>query len=702
MADKKVNIDIVIEAANSAKTVKDLKTSVDDLKNAAEGLDTTSAEFKKLSTEIVKADGKLQSLNKSFVGLDPNAKAGELGKLAGGLGAVGSAAALAFADNKNAEEFFKTFAQGIAITNAAKGSIEAYTSSSALLQDSLKKGGIAAKVAGAAQAAYSTIVGTSTGALKLFRIALAATGIGAIVIAIVALIANFKEISEWVQKTINRFEFLQAAVEPLIWAFNAIKEGLQSLGLIDDAQTEKAKVNAQSRLDNAIKEQKAIGDKYDFEIAKAKAAGKNTFELEQKKREAILETLKTQALAIVEQAKLQGEFTDEMKEKLEGIKTLAINTAKEIKIAEIENSTKSRDEQVKNYEKVVAANKKKEEELLKDAQKQRDAAKELRDVRAQIAGDEIEIERNKWDDKIALIAGKSQEEKDLIVALEFQKTEAIAKIKKDADDKKLADDKAHAENEIALGLELKQMRIDAGLGNEFATPEELQELFEQKEGLLLEQRTQGLISEEEYVNQKNKLKQDEVNSELAASKAKAEIQKADIDRANQAIQLITGLVGESKGAQIASLVAESAGGVAKSIISNNIANQAVLAQATLSAGLAGPALAAPFIARNNISTGINIASIVVATAKGIQGINSAKPSGGGSGGGLGGFSAPSAPPAPTFNDETLNGPSDGTPDITREGGGLGRNQQPMRAYIVQQDIEDSGEEINKIRDRAQF
>lgn len=53
----------------------------------------------------------------------------------------------------------------------------------------------------AAQAAYSLVVGTSTGALKIFRIALAATGIGLIVILLGALIANWDKVTASIKKS---------------------------------------------------------------------------------------------------------------------------------------------------------------------------------------------------------------------------------------------------------------------------------------------------------------------------------------------------------------------------------------------------------------------------------------------------------------------------------------------------------------------
>jgi hypothetical protein len=56
-------------------------------------------------------------------------------------------------------------------------------------------------VLSAAQATYATVVGASTGALKLFRLALAGTGIGVLVLAIGELISYFNELQAQSAKT---------------------------------------------------------------------------------------------------------------------------------------------------------------------------------------------------------------------------------------------------------------------------------------------------------------------------------------------------------------------------------------------------------------------------------------------------------------------------------------------------------------------
>ena len=204
MAKKKITVISELDNKDSIKSIKQMESELNTMKDTlSEIKDTGSKEFKALAAEITQADSKLKNLNKSFEGLDSEARAGELGKIAGGLGAMGTAAALAFGENETAEKFFKTFATGLAITNAVKGGIETYTASVKLLSQTQILQNAATKAAGIAQAAYSLAVGTSTGAMKLFRLALIGTGIGAIVVGLGLLIANFDKVSAAVSSAVD-------------------------------------------------------------------------------------------------------------------------------------------------------------------------------------------------------------------------------------------------------------------------------------------------------------------------------------------------------------------------------------------------------------------------------------------------------------------------------------------------------------------
>jgi hypothetical protein len=68
----------------------------------------------------------------------------------------------------------------------------------------------------AAQALYAVAVGTSTGAMKAFRIALLATGIGAAVAAVGLLVAKWDELTAAVRRFLNLPDLKQRAAEQAI------------------------------------------------------------------------------------------------------------------------------------------------------------------------------------------------------------------------------------------------------------------------------------------------------------------------------------------------------------------------------------------------------------------------------------------------------------------------------------------------------
>jgi hypothetical protein len=188
--------------------------------------------------------------------------------------------------------------------------------------------------------------------------------------------------------------------------------------------------------------------------------------------------------------------------------------------------------------------------------------------------------------------------------------------------------------------------------------------------------SQNVISEMVAAGTK-RLEGEKATSEKSIEIAKAEaeqkavIQQQGLDVASQGVGLIKSLFEKSKGVQKAAVIAESAIGIAKMIISNKLANAGALAtpQAIASSGVS----AVPVIALNNISTGIGIAANIAATAKALKTLGGGSaPSGSvGGGGGGGGATAPTMS-APQFNVVGQSG--------VNQLASL--NQQPIQAYVV--------------------
>jgi hypothetical protein len=156
-------------------------------------------------------------------------------------------------------------------------------------------------------------VGTTTGALKLLKLAMVSIGIGALIVGIGLLIANFESVSKWVLKVAD---VIYSIFKPQIDFVIGI---LQSLGLVDDENTKKAKSNAAAKIkavNDESKAQRAKADaimkaskdeiaaidstikKLDFELAVRQAGGEDIKDLERQRIDLILERVRVEKEAL--------------------------------------------------------------------------------------------------------------------------------------------------------------------------------------------------------------------------------------------------------------------------------------------------------------------------------------------------------------------------------------------------------------------
>ena len=157
-----------------------------------------------------------------------------------------------------------------------------------------------------AQTGVAVSTGVASNAMKLFRIALIATGIGAIVVLVGLLIANFDKVTQAVMWAREKFEKLGTGVKilisvmfPVIGIIYGVVKALEAMGVVDDVNTAKMKKNAQDHTEaviksadkraKAIKKEQTQNDaKAQREIDLAKASGKATYEMELSKAKAHL------------------------------------------------------------------------------------------------------------------------------------------------------------------------------------------------------------------------------------------------------------------------------------------------------------------------------------------------------------------------------------------------------------------------------
>jgi len=205
MAEKKISLDLEINKGNTDKTVKSIKTELREAKEEAIALARKFGEF---SPEAQKAAAKLASLkdemgdlNQAVQGLNPD-KFARLATLTNGVVRgfqAASGAAVLF--GKTGEDIEKTLAKlqaTMALADGIQGVLDARKSFSAL----------ANQIKGSVVKAFSTLKG-----------AIAATGIGALVVALGLLVANFDQVKKYILNLFPGLEKLGGFVTGLINGF---------------------------------------------------------------------------------------------------------------------------------------------------------------------------------------------------------------------------------------------------------------------------------------------------------------------------------------------------------------------------------------------------------------------------------------------------------------------------------------------------
>jgi hypothetical protein len=305
MAKKVIALDVDIKTTTVGEAVKktqSLKSELRQLKQELQTMDESAPQFLEIAKKAGEIEDRIKATNEqvaAFAGpANERALQGIVGVangIAGGFAAVQGATALFVGENEDLQKV-------LVKTQAAMSVLNGLTA----IQETLKRESAASTLL------YTTATKAATIATRIFAVAtsflgkaLIATGIGAIVVALGLLIANFDKVVKFVQMAIDKFNSMGSGVKnlisvifPLIGIIRLVVAGLEELGIIDDAATRKMKKNAEEMekvrkqtIKTLGKEKQAIEDKYNREIALAKAAGRDTFAIEKQKRAEILKTL---------------------------------------------------------------------------------------------------------------------------------------------------------------------------------------------------------------------------------------------------------------------------------------------------------------------------------------------------------------------------------------------------------------------------
>jgi hypothetical protein len=585
---KNVQLTVDIKGGDSvgkaAEKTKTLKQELRELKNELSSGSLVGKAFDDAAKKAGQLQERLDDVNQQVKSLaNNNAEVALNGFMSlaegitGGFSAAQGAMALFGSENEDLQKQLVKIQGAMALLNGIQA-----------INNSLKKeeGLLTAlntaktKVLTFVQTRYAAAVGTSTGALKLMRIAGAALGIGLIVAAVGLLIANFDKIKKVVLNFIPGLSHLGEV-------FTNVKNAIMDfLGFSSEAERQQEK---------SIETDKAKSKSMQREIDLMEAQGQSVEAIYKKKKELMELDLKALKIA-KEKAGASQEETDAYEDALNAIAVLdAQETKRKQDLVDKENqeASKKRAEQAKKKkeedDKIFDDNKKTALQRAKDLQN--DLLKKFDDEQKALKDDK------KAKQDIADEAEEIREQKEIEANQKYG--ELIEQRRIDdlsVRDKELFDisEKYRKEQELALGNAdlLAQIQTD-------------------KDNALREKKLQ-FDAEDAALQQEA----DNVRIEQIAKTAE------------QAGQLINQLAGKNKAAALTALALEKGAAIANVIVSTQREIAAYRANPTWSLlPDGGAAIKATNIIAAKVRAGISIASISAAGLSGAKNIT-----GGGSGG----------------------------------------------------------------------
>ena len=582
-------------------------------------------EAAKRAGELKDAIGDAKALTDAF---NPDAKfsalSGSLAGVASGFSAVEGSLALAGVQSENLQETMVRLQAAMALSQGLQGLGESI--------DSFKQMGAVAK-----------------NALSGIRTGIAATGIGVLLIALGAVVAYWDDIKEAVNGVSSEQE--------------ALNEKSQV-----NLDVEQKKLDTIGSQDNVLK----LQGKSEREILNLKIA----------QTDQVIKATELQIEQSIATTKAQTEAARRNQEILAGVLkfislplTLVLQTIDSVGKA-LGKDFGLEDKLFKGLSSFVFDPKATQAEGEAVVAEQKKALEKLKNDRAGLQLSINGIDKQASTDA----AAKRKEANDKAIELEKERADALERIRQgeiDTEAERRAEELFQIQEQYRLLIEeaTKYGQDTTALKEAQRTKEkELADKFalEDAEKKLAEDEKKK-ADDQKKVDDAKALADKQIEIAKSEAEQKATLQMQVLDTAAQGVSLIKGLFEKSKGVQKAAMIAESAIGIGKMLIANNLANIGALAtpQAIASGGVS----AIPTITFNNISTGIGIAANIAATAKALRSLGGGgggAPSGGNAGGAGGGGGAPA--PAPQFNVV-------GTSGVNQLASTLGQ-QQPVQAFVV--------------------
>jgi len=198
---KTFTVELEVGTKKAIKNIGDLEDEIEKLSNELKGADFGSAEFKRLSTELIKAQKQIKNTELSLESLDSEQVASEFGSVVGAVGDMTGAMVLLGGTGGAVEQTAENIEKAIGISMGFKGAIEGISSGMKLFNNIIKTNTVLQSANNAVNMlaagtfkALGFSVETTSVAFKGLRSAMIATGIGALIVGVGLLIANFDKL----------------------------------------------------------------------------------------------------------------------------------------------------------------------------------------------------------------------------------------------------------------------------------------------------------------------------------------------------------------------------------------------------------------------------------------------------------------------------------------------------------------------------
>jgi len=373
MAEKKV---IELEVKTNIKPLKtQLREAQQEVQVLSEKFGETSREAinaAKKAAELKDAIGEAKDLTDAF---NPDAKftalSNSIGGVTGGFEAFQGALGLVGVESEAVQKQLLKVQSAMALSQGLQSvfeSVDSFKKLSAVIKSTSVFQGVLT----AAQSLYAVVVGTTTGALKAMRLAMAATGIGALIIGVGLLISKVSEWANWTDEARKKQDKLNESLETQQTKLKKNREELQK-----DLEFKVKLAEAEGKTgEDLLKIKKSTTTKTNAEIYKEIAVAREKLKNLREVDLGIMASSKEEYEELVKtNRKKRQEKVDEIKELTSLIKSGNQDIIIEGKTLETEKTKTAKEAAAKRKEDEDAASKTAKEKKKEEIKQQKEAAK---------------------------------------------------------------------------------------------------------------------------------------------------------------------------------------------------------------------------------------------------------------------------------------------------------------------------------------